>query len=80
MTALAEHQYEILPTADANDGFVFGIGAEVSVETFDPGEATWLTQDTQNTRRGTRGFGRDVLTGKTWLWTPTPTRRTSRRR
>lgn len=70
MTALAEHQFEILPTADANDGFVFGVGASVSVNDggFDPGEADWLTQDSQNTRRGNTSFGRDVLGSKTWLW------------
>lgn len=70
MTALSEHQFEILPTDSANDGFVFGIGAEVSIdeEGFDPGEAEWLTQDAQNTRRGVVGFGRDVLGAKTWTW------------
>lgn len=70
MTALKEHQFEILPTAEANDGFVFGIGAEVSLDEdgFDPGEAEWLTQDGQNTRRGVRGFGRDVRGARTWIW------------
>lgn len=70
MTALAEHQFEILPTEDASNGFVFGIGAEISIdeEGFDPGEAEWLTQDSQNTRRGVVGFGRDVLGAKTWTW------------
>lgn len=68
MTTLAEHQFEILPSEDASNGFVFGIGAEVSVEMFDPGENEWLTQDSRNSRRGVTGFGRDVLAGKTWLW------------
>lgn len=70
MTLLAEKQFEILPTADAADGFVFGIGAEASIdnEGFDPGEAEWLTQDGQNTRRGVVGFGRDVRGAKTWTW------------
>ncbi len=70
MTILEEHQFEILPSVDAADGFVFGIGAEVSVNEagFDPGENEWLTQDSQNTRRGVRAFGRDVLTAKTWVW------------
>lgn len=70
MTALAEHQFEILPSIDAEDGFVFGIGAEVSVngDGFDPGENEWITQDGQNSRRGVTGFGRDVLGSKTWVW------------
>jgi hypothetical protein len=70
VTALKEHQFEILPSADAMDGFVFGIGAEVSLDEdgFDPGEAGWLSQDGQNTRRGVRGFGRDVRDAKTWIW------------
>ena len=70
MTALADHQFEILPSAEAMDGFVFGIGAEVSLDEdgFDPGEAEWLTQDGQNTRRGVVGFGRDVRGAKTWTW------------
>lgn len=70
MTTLADEQFEILPSEDATDGFVFGIGADVSVNDggFDPGENEWITQDGQNTRRGVRGFGRDVLGAKTWVW------------
>lgn len=70
MTVLADHQFEILPTEDSVDGFVFGIGAEVSVngEGWDPGETTWHEQDSVNSRRGTRAFGRDVKAAKTWLW------------
>lgn len=70
MTILKDHQFEILPSADATDGFVFGIGAEISVdgEGFDPGETDWLTQDAQNTRRGNTSFGRDVPVAKTWVW------------
>ncbi len=70
MTVLADHQFEILPSLDATDGFVFGIGAEVSVNDggFNPGENEWITQDQQNSRRGVKGFGRDVLAGKTWSW------------
>jgi hypothetical protein len=69
-TALTDHQFEILPSSDAASGFVFGIGAEVSIneDGFDPGENEWLTQDTQNTRRGINGFGRDVLGATTWVW------------
>lgn len=70
MTLLDDHQFEILPSAEANDGFVFGIGGEVSCDGdgFDPGEREWVVQDSQNARRGTRSFGRDVLAAKTWLW------------
>lgn len=69
-TILSEHQFEILPSTEASEGFVFGIGADVSVneDGFDPGEMEWVTQTTQNTRRGTRAFGRDVPGAKTWLW------------
>lgn len=70
MTVLDDYQFEILPSAEANEGFVFGVGAPVSVngEGFDPGENDWLNQDTQNTRRGIQAFGRDVLGSKTWTW------------
>lgn len=70
MSTLQEHQFEILPDAEAFDGFVFGIGAEVSVdeEGFDPGEAGWAIQDSDNTRRGVRAFGRDTRAAKTWTW------------
>lgn len=69
-TELAEHQFEILPSAEAESGVVFGVGAAVSVneEGFDPGDIDWLTQDSQNTRRGVRAFGRDVLGAGTWAW------------
>lgn len=70
MSILSEHCFEILPSAEANDGFVFGIGQTVSVdgEGFDPGDAEWLTQTSQNSRRGVRGFGRDIKGAKTWTW------------
>lgn len=70
MTELSEHQFEILPSAEAQDGFVFGIGAEVSIdaEGFDPGEVSWTTQDSANTRRSVLGFGRDSRDSRTWLW------------
>lgn len=69
-TELNSKQFEILPREDAAAGFVFGIGAEVSVDDggFTPGTTDWLTQDSQNTRRGSNAFGRDVLTGPTWGW------------
>lgn len=69
-TTLAEHQFEILPTVDADAGVVFGIGADVSLDEngFRPGGTDWLTQDSENIGRGTTGFGRDVLLGPTWAW------------
>ena len=70
MSVLKEHQFEILPSEDAADGFVFGIGAEVSLDEagFDPGETTWQTQDGRNSRSGTDRFGRDVTEPRTWTW------------
>jgi hypothetical protein len=71
VTTLSEFQFEILPHAEANDGFVFGIGATVSVDGedgLDTGDAEWLTQDSQNTRRGVNVPGRDVKGAKTWTW------------
>lgn len=70
MTDLKDHQFEILPSMEAQDGFVFGIGAAVSLDEdgFDPGETSWITQDGDNTRRGTLGFGRDVPGPKLWAW------------
>lgn len=70
MTELKNHQFEILPSAEALDGFVFGVGASVSVdeEGFDPGESDWFVQDADNQRRGTRKFGRDIPSPKTWTW------------
>lgn len=71
MTTLADHQFEILPSAEAVDGYVFGIGAAVSIDGdggFDPGELEWVGEASQNTRRGVRGFGREVVGAKTWVW------------
>lgn len=70
MTELKDYQFEILPGPNAQNGFVFGIGADVSLNDggFDPGEAETLAQDAQNTRRGVVGFGRDKVGAKTWVW------------
>lgn len=71
MSNLAEKQFEILPSEDAGDGFVFGIGAHVSIDGdggFSPGTSELITQDSQNTRRGVSGFGRDVSEPPTWSW------------
>lgn len=70
MAILNEHQFEILPAEEAAEGFVFGIGAQISVEAegFDPASASWITQDSQNSRRGNKNFGRDVLGNNIWTW------------
>lgn len=70
MTTLSEKQFEILPDENSVDGFVFGIGANVSLDDngFTPGTAEWINQDSENSRRGTTAFGRDVLSGPSWAW------------
>lgn len=70
MSDLNEMQFELLPSLDAVDGQVFGIGAGVSVddEGFLPGDDDWDDQDEENPRRGGRRFGREVLSGPTWGW------------
>lgn len=67
MITLAEHQFEILPNDAVLDGVGFGIGLDVSMDSdgWDPGDAEWITQDSVNQVRGTRNFGRDVLSGPT---------------
>lgn len=52
------------------EGVPFGIGQLITVENegFDPGSAEWLTQDQPNPRDGSTMFGRDKLTGPTWIW------------
>ena len=70
MTALADHQFELLPTMSASDGQVFGIGSDVSLneDGFHPGDDDWTTEDDVNPRRGGAAFGRDTLNGPTWGW------------
>lgn len=69
-TLLQEHQFEILPTVDADEGVVFGLGSNISLDEngFKPGGTDWLTQDSENMGRGNTGFGRDLLMGPTWGW------------
>jgi hypothetical protein len=69
-TDLAEMQFELLPSLTADSGFVFGIGASVSVneDGFLPGDDDWTHEDEQNPRRGGVNFGREVLNGPTWGW------------
>lgn len=70
MSALAEFQFEILPSADAADGVVFGIGADISMndDGFHPGSTDWATQDVDSSITGNKLFGRDVLLGPVWAF------------
>lgn len=70
MTTLSEFQFEILPTADAVDGVVFGIGADISIDDggFHPGATEWANQDTVSGMNGGTRFGRDRLLGSVWAW------------
>jgi hypothetical protein len=69
MSALNDHQFEILPGMDASDGVVFGIGAHVSMdaEGFHPGATSWAVQDSTSPF-GHMAFGRDALQGPVWAW------------
>lgn len=70
MTALADHQFELLMSEDDSDGVPFGIGRAVHVtaDGFDPGADEILTQDTDNPRRGTIVMGRDARKASPWTW------------
>jgi hypothetical protein len=70
MTALMDHQFELLPSDDSADGVVFGIGADIDLDEngFHPPEDTWQIQDATNSRHGNTMFGRDVLQGPSWGW------------
>lgn len=63
-----DYNFEILPSTGATDGFVFGIGREVSLDDggFTPGSTDWSVQDTENSQNGTTAFGRERLLGPTW--------------
>lgn len=50
------------------DGYAMGLGLPVVVEGFDPGEASWTVQDVVSPVGGRRLFGRDTLTGPTWVF------------
>jgi hypothetical protein len=66
-TALNEMQFEILPSLSAEEGVVFGIGADVSMDDggFIPGDDEWENEDQKNPRRGGTAFGRETLNGPT---------------
>lgn len=69
MTILADHQFELLPSLDAVDGIVFGIGSPSMIDMADggfiPGDDDWNNEDADNPRRGGTRFGRDTLKGPT---------------
>jgi hypothetical protein len=70
MRDLNEMQFEILPSAEADEGIGFGIGMDVScdAEGFKPGGPDWYTEDSENPINGSTSFGRDHLIGPTWQW------------
>jgi len=70
MTAILDFQFELLPTVDAADGQVFGIGADVSMDDggFHPGATEWATQGGHSPATGNYNFGRDKLLGPVWAW------------
>ena len=65
-----DFQFELLPSLDATDGLVFGIGAPVSTDQdgFHPGATEWANQDTPNPVTGAVVFGRDTMQGPVWGW------------
>lgn len=69
-TVLKDHQFELLPSEDADAGISFGIHLPVScnADGFDSGTRSWLTQDQQDPYSGSVRTGRDVLSPAPWTW------------
>lgn len=69
-TTLSDMQFEILPDLTSDEGLVFGIGADVSIDDggFLPGDDDWNIDDASNPRRGGTSFGRETLNGPSWGW------------
>lgn len=66
MTILSDYQFELLPSDDAVNGVVFGIGSGgVDMEDggFLPGDDDWTTDDAEDQFSGVTQFGRDRLKG-----------------
>ena len=65
-----DHHFELLPTMDAADGALFGIGLGIGLDEdgFAPGSTDWAVQDSENSQNGSTAFGRDRLLGPTWSW------------
>lgn len=70
MIVLEDHQFELLPTEDADTGVPFGIGHPIhcTADGFDPGTNDWITQDQDNPFTGSTTMGRDVRKGSTFTW------------
>lgn len=70
MTALVDHEFELLATEDEADGVAFGLHRAVSCNSdgFDPGVSEWITQDVDNPTTGTTLMGTDTLKGSTFTW------------
>lgn len=68
---MEDHQFQI---ADV----VFGIGADVTVEAFDPGSNEWQVQDATAVQGDGVVFGRDFLGGRTWVWTMSADKKSER--
>jgi hypothetical protein len=66
---LADFQFELLHSEHSDYGHGFGIFLDVSLDDggFDPGTASWTTQDIDDDS-GTTQMGMDVLPGPTWSW------------
>lgn len=69
-TILNEMQFEILPYAEAEQGVIFGIGCNVSVndDGWKPGGPDWYTEDSNNPINGAMQFGRDHPLATSWQW------------
>lgn len=50
------------------NGYRMGLSSPVAVESFDPGNAEWSDQDQIDPIGGSRLFGRDSLSGPTWIF------------
>lgn len=70
MTALEDHQFELVLTEDEPDGVPFGLKLPIhcTSDGFDPGVSEWITQDRDNGLNGATLLGRDVLAGSTFTW------------
>jgi hypothetical protein len=70
VTALLDHQFELLQTEDDATGVAFGMGQPIHcmADGFDPGTNDLITQDADNPFTGSTAMGRDVRKGSTFTW------------
>jgi hypothetical protein len=69
MTAdLGREQFEVVIDDDLAATFGHGLPIFVTDGGFDPGTASWRTQDAPLGQAGGTAFGRDVLDGPVWTW------------